>query len=511
MQIKLFYAALIAILVASCSGHSHSEEYEHEHDSEMVHEEEHEHEEVKLQYTVYSNEFELFAEADPFIVGGKANVLSHFSMLPSFKALEDAAVTIKLSVNGKTVEQTLQQPTRKGICCFDIQPKEKGKGVLVFEIESKDTTFNVIVPEVLVYTNHEAAHIASKEETVSHTNTTVFTKEQSWKIDFATAMPAVKPFGQVIKATALVKSVQGEEVIVAAKTNGFVQFKALLEGQDVKAGEVLVKLSANGLTDDNFVVKYTEAKSNYEKAKADYERAEELAKTKIVSEKELLVAKNQFEKEEANYNNLRKNANASGQQIASPKTGFIKQVLVQNGTYVEAGQPIAVISQSNLLMLTAEVASKYSVALSKLETANVRSSIDKSFYTLEQLNGKVLSVAKATNSDNYLLPVSLQIENNGTFVPGSFVEVYLKTETNVNALVVPTSALLEEQGNFFVWVQVTPELFEKRVVTIGATDGLQSEVVKGIAANERIVTQGVVLIKLAQATSTLDAHSGHVH
>ena len=123
----------------------------------------------------------------------------------------------------------------------------------------------------------------------------------------------------------------------------------------------------------------------------------------------------------------------------------------------------------------------------------------------------MLSFGKAANSDNYLISVTLQVENNGSIISGSYVEIYLKTFSNNQALVVPTTSLLEEQGNFFVWVQVTPELFEKREVFIGGTDGMNTEIKKGIAVNERIVSRGAMLIKLAQATGTLDAHSGHVH
>ena len=70
---------------------------------------------------------------------------------------------------------------------------------------------------------------------------------------------------------------------------------------------------------------------------------------------------------------------------------------------------------------------------------------------------------------------------------------------------------MEEQGNYFVYVQVTPELFEKREVKIGTTDGVSTEIQKGITSIERIVTKGAILIKLTQSTGTLDAHSGHVH
>lgn len=501
MNFKIFLGVLLAYAFASCSPSGHeNEKYD-------------EHQEVKFQFTSYSNNFELFAEADAFIVGEKANVLSHFSVLPDFKAVEKGEITITLSVNGKETKQTLNEPTRKGIYSFDIQPETQGKGTLTFKITSDKGIFEVIVPEVTVFTNQKDAQEASEKIVVSKTNTTVFTKEQSWKIEFATTFPSTEPFGQVIKATALVQAAQGNELVISAKTNGIVLFNSgvVLEGRDITAGQSLFTISGSDFADNNISVRYTEAKSNYEKANADYERAKELAKDKIVSEKDLLTAKNQYENTNAVYDNLSKNFNASGQTITSPQTGFIKQVFAKNGVYVEAGQPIATVSQNKTLVLISEVPSKYASILANIKTANIRTFTDNRSFTLEELNGKVLSYGKAANSDNYLIPVALQVENNGSFVSGSFVEIYLKTFSNNLALIIPTTSLIEEQGSFFVWVQVTPELFEKREVFVGGTDGINTEIRKGITANERIVAHGAMLIKLAQATGTLDAHSGHVH
>lgn len=162
-------------------------------------------------------------------------------------------------------------------------------------------------------------------------------------------------------------------------------------------------------------------------------------------------------------------------------------------------------------MLRAEVQQKYAPILGTIKSANIRTINDDQTYTLEQLNGKLISFGKTANSDNYLIPVSLQIDNKGGFVSGSFVEVYLKSVTNTQALTVPNQSLLEEQGVFFVYVQVNPELFEKREVKIGGTDGLNTEIISGITSKDRIVTKGAMMIKLAQATGNLDAHSGHNH
>lgn len=513
MLYKIFLAALLAIAFASCQNSNKQKTIEAT-DSHDAHDEgTGDHEEVKFQYTAYSKDFEVFAETDAFVVGETANVLSHFSRLPDFKALESGSITIRLMVNGKEVSQTLDNPTRKGIYSFDIQPENAGTGTLKFEITNETGSYEVFVPEVTVFAEHHEAHEAAENVMVSKTNTTVFTKEQSWKVDFATDFPRNEPFGQVIKTTAQVQSSQGDEIIVSAKTNGMVMISGnnVLEGKDVSKGQVLFSISGSEMADNNISVRYAEAKNNLEKAKADYERSVELAKDKIVSAKDLLSAKNQYNNTKAVFDNLNTNFSASGQSVRSPISGFVKQVLVKNGAYVEAGQPIVIVAQNKTLLLSAEVQQKYASMLGSIASANIRTVQDNQTYSLEQLNGKVLSFGKATNTDNFLIPVALQIDNIGSFTAGGFVEVYLKTVTNTLALTIPTTSLLEDQGAFFVFVQVTPELFEKREVKIGTTDGVRTEIKTGLNSRERVVTKGAILIKLAQATGSLDAHSGHVH
>ena len=97
------------------------------------------------------------------------------------------------------------------------------------------------------------------------------------------------------------------------------------------------------------------------------------------------------------------------------------------------------------------------------------------------------------------------------FTPGGFVKVWLNTQGNEPTVVIPKSALLEEQGNYFVFKQFTPEKFEKQPVSIGASDGKYVEVTSGLDAGERIVVRGAVLVKLAKASGALDPHAGHVH
>jgi RND family efflux transporter MFP subunit len=501
MKIKIILCIALALIFASCQTN-------HNHDAEEAH-----HDEVSLKITAYSNEFELFAEADPFVVGKSGEILSHFSHLPGFKALENGSMTARLRINGKETSHTLEKPTRKGIYKFVLIPETEGVGQLIFDIITEKGNFQIIVPEVQVFSDeHDAIH-AAEAVVVSSTNATLFTKEQSWKIDFATEHPVIEPFGQVIKTTAQVQSALGDEIIITAKSKGIVVLAAenVMEGKSVLRGQTLFSISGNGLAHNNSAVYYQEVKNNYEKAKADYERLAELAEDKIVSEKDLLNAKNQYDNAKANYDNLVKNFSASGQNVTSSMNGYVKQVLVQNGQYVEAGHAIVTISQNKTLLLKAEVQQKYAPVLAKINSASIRTLHNNQTYTLAELNGKIISFGRNANNDNFLLPINIQIDNKGDLLSGGFVELYLKTLTNTQALTLPNAAILEEQGSYFVFVQVHPELFEKREIKVGATDGLKTEIVKGISPQERVVTEGAILVKLAQATGTLDAHSGHNH
>ena len=503
MNIKNLFFLPIILLFAACS-HNHGVN---------VHDEPHENE--KIQYTIYTDDFELFAESDPLILGDTAHILAHFTALPGFKAMEKGRITLSLSVNGNVVSTTLDKPTRKGIYSFVIIPYSSGKGTLKFVISTENGNYDVVIPEVVVYASDEEHEDSEehKNDKMPESGLSVFTKEQSWKIDFATELPVQGPIGQTIKTTALVLSSPQNEVMVTSKMRGIVKYAIgnLLEGKEISSGKILFTVSGQELADNDFPVRFSESNNNYEKAKADYDRIADLAKDKIVSEKELLRAKNQLDNAKAVYENLRGNYNVSGQKIRSPLSGYVKQIFVQNGEFVEAGQAIVAISQNKTMVLKAEVAQKYASMLNSVKTANIYSMQNKKTYTLDDLNGRILSYGKSTNHDNFLLPVYMEIDNKGNFPSGSFVEIYLKTFSDNNALTVPNKALLEDQGVFYIYVQNTPELFEKREVKIGTTDGLRTEILQGLSKGERVVTKGAIFIKLAQTTGTLDAHSGHVH
>lgn len=486
------------------AGEEHDHDHEHHHDAE--------------QYTVYSADFELFAEAEPFVVGQESKVAAHLTRLSNFKPLDSTQVKISLIVEGDTVTETIDRPEQPGIYKYTFKPTKAGCGQLRVEIMQPSGTSVLSHPHVHVVANHEALHEHEHEHEHHHhahvpSNAITFTKEQSWKIDFATATLRSQPFGSVIKASAQVLPSQGDEREATATASGVVLYSNpnLVEGTAVKAGQQLFVIESNGMADNNMSVRLQEATSNYTVAKSDYERKQQLAEDKIVSQAELQRAKASYETAKAVYDNLKGNFSRKGAVVRAPISGYIQRINVTNGGYVEAGASVVTVSQNRDLFVRAEVQPRYYSQLGGISGVNMVIPGDNHVYTLSELNGSLVSYAKSTDLDCPMVPVTFRVRNQGNLLSGSFVTLYITTRSDRQALVISNQGIVEEMGNYFIFVQLTPETFEKRLVTLGATDGRCTELLSGVKEGERVVIRGASMVRLAQNGAALDPHAGHVH
>lgn len=323
-------------------------------------------------------------------------------------------------------------------------------------------------------------------------------------------MSTIEPgtFHQVIKTSGQVMAAQGDESTAVATVAGVVSFKGkVIEGMSVGKGTPLVLLSSRNIAEGDPVQK---ARIAYEVAKKEYERMKVLVGNKIVSEKEFAQAEQTYENARISYEAVARNHSASGQAVVSPISGYVKSLLVKEGDYVNIGQPLVSITQNRKLFLRADVSEKYYSYLSTIGSANFRTPYNNKVYALKELGGRVLSYGKASGENGYYVPVTFEFDNKGEVIPGSFVEVFLLSSPMENVLSLPHSALTEEQGSFFVYLQLDEEGYKKQLVTLGADNGEQVQILSGIKAGDRVVTQGAYQVKLASATNAIPAHS-HEH
>lgn len=464
-----------------------------------------------IAHTLYSEKTELFVEFKPLIVGETSKFAAHFTILgENFKALTEGTVTVSLLVNDKGIRNTATQPSSPGIFRLVLKPTTAGKGTLVFDIKTKDYTDKITIPNVTVYPNVETAQKFHSEH--GHSDDISYLKEQAWKIDFATKEVQPETFHNVISASGQIISAPGDEAIITAKATGIVRFinSNAIVGNEIKQGNSLFKIESNGLTENNIDATVNEAKATYLKAKADYERSKALVEDQIISAKEHQNNKLIFENAKTNYSKVSANYTGNGIVIPTPMTGYLKEIMVTDGQFVESGTPLATISKNKRLLIQANISQNNFASLSQIKSANFKTAQSETIFETDKLNGKVVSYGKSASANMPFIPITFEIDNIGNLISGSAIEVFLKSTPIENVLIVPVTSLLEEQGHFYVYVQTAGESFQKREVTLGASDGANVEIKSGITKGERVVTKGAYQIKLATASGAMPAH-GHEH
>ncbi|MDR1112508.1 MAG: efflux RND transporter periplasmic adaptor subunit, partial [Bacteroidales bacterium] len=295
---------------------------------------------------------------------------------------------------------------------------------------------------------------------------------------------------------------------IVATANGIVSFvnPSVSEGVTVKAGQTIVTISAKNLPEGDPALKI---KIAYETALKEYQRAEGLVKEQIISAREFDQARSHYETAKATYEAQAINVNGNGVRVASPISGYIKNRLVSQGEYVSVGQPIAVVSQNRRLQLRAEVSESYFKNLKSIVSANFQTSYDNALYKLSDLNGRLLSFGKTSGGQSCYIPVTFEFDNIGDIIPGSFVTVYLLSNSQNNVISIPLSAITEEQGLNFVYLQLDEDGYRKQEVNLGHSDGDRMQILSGLSTGDKVVTKGVYQVKLAALTSVMP--EGHSH
>ncbi|RCR67464.1 efflux RND transporter periplasmic adaptor subunit [Larkinella punicea] len=509
MTSKIIFSITLAVLFLSgCNRQSDS----HEHGAE---EHGHSHDESGLQplaYTLYSDHFELFVEFKPLIVGQQSKFAAHFTVLgEKFTALAAGTVTVSLLVEEKGIRQQADAPTVPGIYRLALTPGMAGIGKLVFDIKTKNATDQLIIDSVRVFADEQTALAQQPKEASAGIDIT-YLKEQAWKVEFATEPLQPRPFGEIIQTTGKIQPAPGDEVVVAATLDGIVQLKnrPLLVGGAIRSGEPLVTLTSGSLAEGNLDARLVQARTNFERARTDFERAQQLITNQLITSRDFEVRKAELENARTALEALSANYRAGGKSLTAPISGYIKNVLVEPGQYVSVGQPLLTLTRNRRLVIRADVSQQDVRLLSQIQSASIRTPSDNQRYSLEQLQGRILSYGRSAEGQSGFVPLLMEVTNVGGLVPGTFVDVWLKTRPQQSVLAVPESALIEEQGIYYVYVQTGGESFQKREVRLGVRDGLLVQLLSGVQPGERVVTKGGYQIRLSSLSGTLPAH-GHEH
>ncbi len=192
----------------------------------------------------------------------------------------------------------------------------------------------------------------------------------------------------------------------------------------------------------------------------------------------------------------------------SPISGTVLTKEIQEGQYVDEGMILYKLADLSKVWIYLDVYEKDI----RFILMNHPVQITTESYPNEKFKGKVTFIDPVLNNETRTVRVRTEFENpNGKLKPQMYVKAQIHVPSS-SALVVPTTAVLYTGKRTLVWIEVKPNTFEPRDVTLGISSGSFIEVLSGLEENENVVTSGGYLLESeSQLQQPGGTSGGHQH
>ena len=317
---------------------------------------------------------------------------------------------------------------------------------------------------------------------------------------------ASQPSAQAIHPSAPASEPSAQAIHPSGQASRTVR-TALVPGARITSGTSLAWISSRNMAEGDQALK---ARAALDAATREYERASSLVESGAISRKEFEQAQLDYVNARAAYQAYEGRSAEAGVAVKASLTGYVKEVYVNEGDYVNAGQPLLTITRNRLLQLRADVPQKYYAALRNVSDANFRPAYSDETYSIKALGGRLVSAGRSA-AGTFYIPAIFEFSNTGDFVPGSYSDIYLIGSREDGIISVPESALLEEQGVYSVFVKVCESEYRKQEVRTGRTDGLRREILSGLNEGDEVVTAGTGQVRLASMSGVVPEGHSHNH
>jgi len=459
--------------------------------------------------TLWTDSTELFMEHPALIVGQAGKFAVHLTDLTDFAPLRSGRITLRFEPEGGGEGFSVVQEAPRSPGIYGPAPAFPRTGIwhLTLSLESSQAHDVITVPGLRVY----AAEGEVPLEAEGGSDGVAFLKEQQWKTaGFRTAFVTEGAVPESFEATGTVTPAAGRFAEVAAPIAGLLDADGLLHapvvGQPVTKGQVLATLTP-ALGDGGSA--YAEARGALREAEDEYARVERLYAAEAVSARRYHEARSRLQVAREALAGLDLGAaSVDGRlPIRAPISGRVTARTVAPGASVEAGHRLFALVDPSVVWLQADVPAAQASRVSPGSGASFQLEGSPRVYQAR----RTVSVGSALDSMSRSLPVIYEVANPDRSIKiGANARIGVHTGRRVTGMVIPASAVLDEDGRPVAYVQVEGERFEKRELVVGGRDGHQVVVLGGLEAGERIVTGAAYQVRLASLSTAVPAH-GHEH
>jgi outer membrane protein len=275
-----------------------------------------------------------------------------------------------------------------------------------------------------------------------------------------------------------------QDVTIAAEESGPIRQLLVPKGSLVRAGQPIARI------DDRLLRAQAEqAASEAALAAETYERQRRLwEEDRVGTEMAYLRARYGAQTAEAGARALRERLERT--VVRAPIAGLLDDRLVEVGTMVMPGTPVARIVDVSRVKVTGGVPERFAGEIARGAVALI--SIDGS--AAREFEGRIDFVGASVEEQGRTFPVEIVVPNpGGGLKPGMIANVRVTRGQIESALLIPQEAVLRTEDGYIVYLAVEQGdevRAEARPVVLGPTQANQVLVTNGLAAGDRIVVVG---------------------
>jgi membrane fusion protein (multidrug efflux system) len=290
-----------------------------------------------------------------------------------------------------------------------------------------------------------------------------------------------------------VRAFRGVEL--STEIGGLVQTVPIKSGQDVKEGELLIKLN-----DASDVAQLNSLKAMADLAKVINERD---AQQLVIQ----AISKNVFDSSKADAKSKQAQVEAQAALVAkknlkAPFSGRVGIVSINPGQYVNSGDKLFTLQTLDPIFVD------FTLPQSNAEQIQVGQDVVVTTDAFKDASfaGKITAVSPKVDTNTRNIQIEAQIANpDKKVLPGMFANVNIKLGDQVKLLTLPQTAVTYNPYGSTVFIakdtgkkdkKGKPALEAQQVfVTTGSTRGDQVAILKGINEGDTVVTSGQLKLK----------------
>lgn len=453
--------------------------------------------------TLWQDSLEIFYEYPPLVAGADGEPWAiHVTRLETFEPVREGTLRLRLTDSaGRTVEAVAEAPAREGIFTPAPSVEAAGSWRVVMEIETPTSRATIVAPEIRAYAS---ADEIPREEGEEESGGISYLKEQQWKVPFRTEAARLGGIRSAVPVYAEIVAPAGAYAVASAPVDGLVKAggPTPAPGEWVGRGQPLAVLSPVG-GDDSFA----ELRARVDRLEVEVARAERLLAVEAIPRRRLDEARRELAVASAHLQAL---GGGSGFDYAvrAPISGEIRSRSVAPGERVAAGDSLFTIIDPRTVWLEMRVPATHAARVHLARGATFRVEGGDSLRTV----GRLASVGNVIDPESRTLLVRGVVGNpDRALKVGMLAEAYLTLGELVEGTIVPNEAIQDEDGVPVAYVQTGGESFERRILTLGETDGEETIVTRGVEPAERVVTIGAYQVRLAAVGGEEIGDHGHPH